>query len=165
MKGLFRYKYLAIIGIGLILILFLAMLAGSVLTRRSSEGTVAPTLIPPDSDRPHGFGGNVVPTLSDDEGRTAKKGRVFSAEQLERLRRFDKVIPYYSQDFDIDYSKLLDQYFVHLKTEDAAAKFEEFLRSYGLLDIRNVYRDLFVTGDKAVYVQIQEAEDAYSKNQ
>ncbi len=167
MKGLFRYKHLTIIAVCLVLFLFFAVLLSSLFRRNSSVGTVAPTLLPTQfSNRPGGFEGGPLPTLSENELNAAsQKTRRFSAKQLERLKRFDSEVPYYSPEFDINYSKVLDQYFVALKTEDAAEKFQEYLRTKGMLDIKNVYRDFFVLGTNPVYEQVKKAEEEYYQKQ
>lgn len=166
MKGLFRYKHTATIGVVLVLVLFFAVLIGSTIKRNNSNTSGSPTLIPTQSVfNPGGFEGEAIPTLSDDQSSAPQKTRKFSSDQLVRLKRFDQNIPYYSQDFDIGYSKLLDQYFVSLKSEGASQKFDLYLRESGMLDIRNVYRDLFVLGTDQVYNQIRAGEDEYLKKQ
>ncbi len=167
MKNLFGYKHLALASVSLVLFLFFAVLLSSLFRRNTAPGGTAPTLIPTQySNRPGGFEGEVLPTLSDNEQNgTTNTERKFSADQLKRLQRFNKDIPYYSEEFDIGYSKLLDKYFVQLKGAGSQEKFKEYLRSMGMLDIANVYRDFFVIGEDKVYNQIQDAEDAYLQTQ
>lgn len=167
MKGLFRYKYMAGAAVVLVLVLFFATLIGSILKRNSSDTDLSPTLFPTRGvGKPGGFEGQPALTYSDFEnGQPIGTQRVFSADQLNRLKKFDQKIPYSSKDFDIDYSKLLDQYFVALKSDDSQQKFLQFLRDNSISDIYNVYRDLFVTGTEPVYNQIRKAEDEYLKNQ
>ncbi|OGK18840.1 hypothetical protein A3G67_00775 [Candidatus Roizmanbacteria bacterium RIFCSPLOWO2_12_FULL_40_12] len=167
MKNLFGYKYTAMIGVGLVLVLFFAVLIGSTFRAGKSNTSTAPTIIPTRSDfNPGGFEGEAIPPLSEDQlSSLPQKTRKYSSDQLVRLQRFDQNIPYYSQEFDIGYSKMLDQYFISLKSQDASTKFDEYLKESNLLDIRNVYRDLFVTGTDPVYNQMKQAEDEYLKNQ
>lgn len=166
MKNLFGYKYIAYTSAGLVLLLFFAVLIGSVMQRNDPDvaisGTPAPTRF---NSSKGGFEGEPLPTLADDDAAPNKKERIFTADQLERYKKFDRDVPYYSQDFDIDYSKLLDQYFVALKTEQAEAAFDAYLKERMMLDIRNQYRDMFVLGEDPAYDQIRKAEENYLQSQ
>ncbi len=166
MNNLFGYKYFAATAAGLVLLLFFAVLIGSVLKRSQPETTVSLTPAPTGfNSAPGGFEGEPAPTLSDDESPSPQKNRLFTADQLERLKKFDDNVPYYSHSFDIDYSKLLDQYFVALKEPDANTAFDTYLKTANMLDIRNQYRDMFVLGTSPVFDQINKAEKAYIDKQ
>ena len=164
MKNLFGYKYIAAASAGLVLLLFFAVLIGSTVHRNKPESTVSLTPAPTGfNSAPGGFGGEPAPTLSDFETPPPQKMRLYTADQLDRLKKFDKNVPYYSHAFDIDYSKLLDKYFVALKTSDASSVFDAYLRESNILDIRNQYRDLFVVGTDPVFDQINKAESVLNK--
>lgn len=165
MKNLFGYKYFAAASAGLVLLLFFAVLIGSVLKRSQPETVASLTPVPTGfNSAPGGFEGEVAPTLSDEETSSPQKTRLFTADQLEKLRKFDKDVPFYSRSFDVDYSKLLDQYFVALKEPNANTAFDTYLKENNMLDIRNQYRDMFVLGTDPVFNQINKAEENYLNN-
>lgn len=162
-----RAKVIAVGAVVLVLVMFFAVLLSDLFRRtkvpsQESSNTLLPTRY---VEKQEGFEGQISPTPIGGGETDVDKTQVFTADELQRLSKFQKKLPYRSEDFDIGYSSLLNKYFIQTKTAQADMKIEAFMKQNTIADIYHNRVGLFVVGEKPIYEQIKQAEVEFSKNQ
>ena len=70
-----------------------------------------------------------------------------SAAQLSSLKQFQKLLPYESPDFDINYSKVLGRFIITRKKVASYTKVRSYLSKYGVLSVYDQGSGLFIETD------------------
>lgn len=167
-----KNKFIVASSIFLIFVLFLLVILVDLFKKKYSNQVISPTSGPTtivdfqtnSSNSNHNsteFSDSKIPQEVIDQINNLKS---LTKEQAEELQNLKNRVPMENEDFEIEYSQDLEQFFVLEKTNKAKDKLKEFFAKDDLFDIyinNKKYGDIFVKGNVSAKELRRKAEQDY----
>lgn len=110
----------------------------------------------------------IIPTIDKIKNQTTYKKildkiTTLPRQEIENLEKLKKQLPYQSDDFDADYSPLVNQFIISKKTPLADEKISQWAKDNNIEDLL-ANKNLFAITDKPISTYKNTVEDIFQKN-